>query len=287
MDWLRKSSERMLTRTAPGMGLSLALLLLIGGERPVIAANLQPDELSCGPGFELSYPESSYDSCFISSAELKSSTAQRRVVDVRPDNSLPISDALTISPGELLRKPFLKDQSLLLVGTGFGSVQKMIWCQRFEAAGFKSVRYLHGGDRAYGEMLNDSGGLLVAEAGVSPSNFWSELHNGDVYVVALGESTQAALKRLGVTNELLADDELESVAQLSVLSRTRTENKLGPIVLIGDNQSGAKELAAGLQLINLFYLDKGIEGLETFVDQQAAVIRQRNKSVSRGLMCNA
>lgn len=142
-------------------------------------------------------------SCWMTSEQLAqsgSAAAAPTLIDVRPRaarQSAPVAHALEMELSELSHKRFLRQESLVLLGTGLDYADLAAACRRLQAQGFASVRALRGGAAAWREASASGSPRLRL---ISASEWMASLGQGIRWtVLLLGESVlQAPADRIPV-----------------------------------------------------------------------------------------
>jgi len=134
--------------------------------------------------------------CWVTPAQLarsESAAAPPVLIDVRPRvarQSAPIANALEVELSELPHKRFLRQEPLVLVGTGLDYADLAAACRRLQAQGFASVRALRGGAAAWREASASGSPRLRP---ISASEWMASLGQGIRWtVLPLGDAVLRA-----------------------------------------------------------------------------------------------
>lgn len=159
------------------------------------------DDVLSGASSTVATPEIEPDlGCAISVTELQSLLARQSttLVDLRPSadhQTYHIDSALNLNLSELLSKPYWRNKSVVLIGSGKAEREIYSACARLKQSGYKQVRVLHGGMPswlAHNQSVIGRAPSAQQLARLSADEFWLESQNPDSLVVI--DKAQSALQ---------------------------------------------------------------------------------------------
>lgn len=118
-------------------------------------------------------------SCYLDSSALKAwqKTGPSTIVDVRDSgsaNHAPLPDLMRMKVEEIKVKNFLKNQGVLMVGSGHGETDLEAVCVDLKKRGFKRVRILSGGAFTWAKQREDHDADLRIFADLSAADLIAE-----------------------------------------------------------------------------------------------------------------
>ncbi|MCE4554278.1 rhodanese-like domain-containing protein [Roseateles cellulosilyticus] len=144
------------------------------------------------------------------------------VADLRGADAYAVShlpDAILLSPVELRTKPYWKDRTVVLVGSGKGERQQLQLCSALRAGGHANVYVLRGGMAAWGRDARPEAGRpadLDSRAWLTAGELFIETQ--DPAALLLVPPSQSAVRTvLGAGQPL--DDEVADVQRAEVVVR--------------------------------------------------------------------
>jgi rhodanese-related sulfurtransferase len=174
--------------------------------------------------------------CLVNAADLISGRVQARLVDVREAANaahLHIPAAVRLRPGDIPTSAFLaRDESIALLGAQSDTLRLLHLCRRLRADGWRDVRLVRGGVRAWhaqgGAIEGDIASLETPER-IDAAMLFEVLGSKDAVVLA----PIATLLPAGTRATVLPDN-TESIAHLS---HARATAAPALIAIIGDAAS--------------------------------------------------
>lgn len=222
-----------------------------------------------------------------------SNTKDATLLDIRPHHAarnIGIAEALKIPLADLATRTFLKDRSLVLVGSGKNDLEIATACVELKKAGFAQVKVLSGGLRAW----HGSGQLLVTEPlglrelYLIESRDFHNLLTYAVPVIALFNSFDDSLKlKSGVMplslgkNIKTAGEKLKEIHAKS--SRALITPHL-PLVVVPQNNREAEDLQSLIiqsGIKNTVILKDGALGYTRFLAEQESIQANANTPLIR------
>lgn len=216
-------------------------------------------------------------SCWLSQLEAKKKQENFILIDVRPtaqNKADPIKGALIIKPYELPDKGFLKDQEVLLIGTGFDQGALDQTCTNLRNKGFNKVFAMKGGIFVWHNQL-------ITE--ITPEDFLigSSTYTWKVITLGLPEQEihklpEKPFKQLNLTEvgSLNLEDDIKPFS-----------NDLIPYVFIATDDVATKKYQQILATNSLFkdksvWLQGGFSGYEKYILQQHKIQQDKGRSLS-------
>ncbi|WP_156362529.1 hypothetical protein [Xylophilus sp. Leaf220] len=201
------------------------------------------------------------------------SSAGSFLIDVRPAEKLgqaAIPGALQIKPAEIVGKGFLRQENLLLVGTGYDSRAMGQLCLHLRQAGFKSVFALKGGARAMNPAGAASGSTraLISIDEMSSAEFAGGVATSGwrIWAVDLEPSEIALLP--AVPEKTFSKEEFSFLRELLAQEmNVKPADVQSELIVIGKNQNAVEQVRPHTENIaaNVFWLSGGWDAYSKYL----------------------
>ncbi|WP_177200957.1 rhodanese-like domain-containing protein [Roseateles sp. YR242] len=258
----------------------------IGGTMPDALKGIHPSGYSCqrddiqrnakstaAPAQERPGPDLS---CAVEPSQWPGLAGKRPVlmVDTRSPQAFEathVDGALNATPVQLRAKPYLRDRTLVLMGSGRGEQEQYVACAELKAQGFPDVRVLRGGLARWVGQGRAVVGRSAVETDVprlSATELWLEQQFG-ANLVLVAPSHAALLPQLPYAMALKS---LSASAVQAVLERRRKELKNAPlaaVILVSDGSGEALQaLGAALPAVPLLSYSEPVDSYLREMRQQ-------------------
>lgn len=209
------------------------------------------------------------------------------VVDTRPATEFggfQIEGSLNLTVSGLRHKSYLRDKTIVLVGSGKGEHVLYEACAELKKDGFKQVRVLRGGLIAWLSYAQPSIGRAPGEntlAQLSPAELWLESQFGANLVLV--NKKQDAIQSLIPYGVLIAQDSKEAIKTIlerrqkgikNELNKAWKENSLASVVLVtarGTSSEQIVDLRKSLRPVPLLVYSDTAENFNSYIATQKAI----------------
>lgn len=218
------------------------------------------------------------------------------LVDVRSKatfEKLRIPDSINIPLHALKTKNFLRKRPLVLINEGFEYLRLEQECLRLQKQGFKEVKILEGGLRAWlakgGPVIGDVHALQNLNR-VPPEVYFREKNNGGVLVVDVSNFGNGKHRSL-IPGSILVpfEDEDHGFSQrLKAAIRRQQADFRNTILIFNDRGEDYERIEKQIQdngIGNIFFLENGFQGYEKYLRGQALISRPGKQSIKAGIKC--
>jgi rhodanese-related sulfurtransferase len=236
-------------------------------------------------------------SCLLDWRSLTLDTPDTLFVDIRllaSEKSLP--GTLPINLTELKTKAFLKKKTVVLLDEGYSANNALKACALLKRAGFKKVKALKGGVRAYASANQYPIGRK--ELLISPRDFLNAYSDHQVIVVAgqslsrqgkEGSSVKTDESYSSLSGSLLSGIKVDyfyspGSLQEAVLERMTSAGNTLPVVVIGSEATPEEAIGLASKLSNIFYLEGGLNALIRY-QTDTRWTNKRRKGIPQRYLC--
>lgn len=225
-------------------------------------------------------------SCLIEADKASDEQAQRSItwVDVRGAASIrrnPLPGVVEIPLADLPGKSFLRNERLILVGSGFDGRVLLESCRRLRAEGWRQVSVLHGGVRRWHAPLPLGDQVAVDELLQSPlDSHWR--------IVSVGLD-EAALSNTPPRASIALPDSQRSTAQLiTAVDGLRHAAQAGglstiDVLIVASGHDATNRLrqtmAQAGSTKNVYWLEGGLAALRQYLKQQQRIAFAAGRSL--------
>ncbi len=222
-------------------------------------------------------------SCWINDSAIAALAEKETVlwIDVRSKSeqkALSLNGLLEIPLAALSNKQFLKQQPIVLVGTGFDQVMLNRTCMQLKQAGFTAVYALEGGAYVLDKKQQQ-------HYEITPEQYWSGSMAGSWKTIAI-DIAEDDLQALPITPFKQLVSTADDVA-LAIQQTLSPLNQLTPISLVLITQDQATTIYWQQALTNLtdskqiVWLQGGIKNYNDYINQQQSIRNNAAKAPSR------
>ena len=220
------------------------------------------------------------------------------LVDVRNAqdfNSCRIRGSINIPAFALREKKFLRLKSLVLVNEGFSFSKLEQTCQRLKDSGFQQVSILIGGLNQWREKGFTIEGDVFAQKSlnkITPREFFAERNYENLILVDVSGvmSPEASSLMAGAFSIPYRKQVKNFVGRLKKALQPYENDPLVSVLIFNKNGRYPESMElfirkAGIK--NVFYLQAGLEGYRTFLQQQALIWQKKNnkKIIKKCVTC--
>ncbi len=221
-------------------------------------------------------------SCLTDLPSIMQKLPSYQVVDTRltkPVQAIKAKDAWLIPVNDLKNKSFLRQKSLLLIGSGFSRVDAARDCAALKKEGFTSTKILLGGTDTWADFQREKNQPHRQISEVSSQELLIEYFNGHVVLISTSDDVAKKLETFGITKFHKVDANNKQAIIDIVL--TQSGNGYDPVVLIGENDHASLNIP--LNLPNLYLLSGGINALKTQIKQNMWADHNRTAPLVEGV----
>jgi len=196
------------------------------------------------------------------------------LIDIRESQAFQryhIPGSLNIPRHTLKTKTFLKSKHLILLNEGHSTLETL--CLTLQQAGFQKISRLQGGLNQWLKQIGPLPGSLIAQHNnnqITPAQFFKERNYQHWLVINIASPNQRlspAVLNLSASN----DNFIKQLTQ-AVTKRTKTTGTAPYILIISARgEAYPKVQAQHTDLLNVFYLQGGIQSYQQFIQQQATM----------------
>lgn len=206
-----------------------------------------------------------------------------------------IPGAINIPLFSIKTKTLLKSKYLVLINEGYSYSQLEQECARLRDAGFR-VSILNGGLNSWSQQGAPLEGDVFAQKElnkITPQIFFTEKDYSN-WLLVDGTRFKKAQARYLIPQGFhipLADGPEQFVSKLKAITYNHTDTPFLSILIFDDNGRSYEEIEKLFQkaeIKNIFYLKDGVEGYKAFLEQQASIWQDKNKtrkSIKAGRKC--
>jgi len=211
-------------------------------------------------------------------------------VDVRSPatiQSYRLAGVLEIALSDLPRKAFLKQQSIVLIGSGFDDADLAQACEVLHADGFSKVKLLRGGVRTWQQAGRAAvrAGADFAPDSIAPAAFHRGVSDAPWLVLGVGLPPSDGLPKLARMRAVDGKDGIAVIAQArSELAQMPEEKRPSLIVVVAQDAASLRELreaARRARVADIVFLEGGLAAYRQFLTEQESIAANAGKPLVR------